>query len=166
MISMINRVAGVYARFENFLTNFLMIGIVFFVFLAAVMRWAGWPLSWSVEFAQLLFVWAIFLGANRTLRERKHITVDIFVKALPEKGRKTIELFTKLLVLAFLIFLTKYGFQLSMENSARQISNLPLSYSFITSAVPVGSVLMILTILGQIKEEVSGFKSSPNELKS
>lgn len=166
MIAMINRVAGVYVRFENFLTNFLMIGIVFFVFLAAVMRWAGWPLSWSVEFAQLLFVWAIFLGANRTLRERKHITVDVVVKAMPQKVRNVIEVFTKLLVLAFLVFLTKYGFQLSMENSARQISNLPLSYSFITSAVPVGSVLMILTILGQLKDEVSGFKSTTNELKS
>lgn len=154
-------------KFENFLTNLLMIGIVFFVFLAAVMRWAGWPLSWSVEFAQLLFVWAIFLGANRTLRERKHITVDVFVKALPQKAKNIIELFTKILVLAFLFFLTKYGFQLSMENSSRQISNLPVSYSFITLAVPVGSVLMILTILSQIREEVIGFKSSlSNELKS
>ncbi|MEK4523108.1 TRAP transporter small permease [Psychrobacillus sp. FSL W7-1493] len=164
---MINKVAGVYVKFENFLTNLLMIGIVFFVFLAAVMRWAGWPLSWSVEFAQLLFVWAIFLGANRTLRERKHITVDVFVKALPQKAKNIIELFTKILVLAFLFFLTKYGFQLSMENSSRQISNLPVSYSFITLAVPVGSVLMILTILSQIREEVIGFKSSlSNELKS
>ena len=162
MGAMVKRIAGVYV---NFLTNFLLVGIVFFVFLAAVMRWAGSPLSWSVEFAQLLFVWAIFLGANRTLRERKHITVDVFVKALPQGARNIIEIVTKVLVLGFLIFLTIYGFQLSIENSVRQISNLPLSYSFITSAVPVGSVLMICTILTQLKEELGNLRS-PNELKS
>ncbi len=165
MGAMVKRIAGVYVKIENFLTNFLLVGIVFFVFLAAVMRWAGSPLSWSVEFAQLLFVWAIFLGANKTLRERKHITVDVFVKALPQGARNIIEIVTKVLVLGFLIFLTIYGFQLSIENSVRQISNLPLSYSFITSAVPVGSVLMICTILTQLKEELGNLRS-PNELKS
>lgn len=162
---MVKRIAGAYVAIENFLTNFLLVGIVFFVFLAAMMRWAGWPLSWSVEFAQLLFVWAIFLGANRTLRERKHITVDIFVKILPPTVRNVIEIVTKIMVLAFLIFLTKYGFQLSIENSVRQINNLPFSYSFITLAVPVGSVLMILTILTQLKEE-AGKLRSPNEQES
>ncbi|AWE07247.1 TRAP transporter small permease [Lysinibacillus sp. 2017] len=162
---MVKQAAGIYIKFENFLTNFLLVAIVFFVFLAAIMRWAGLPLSWSVEFAQLLFVWVIFLGSNRTLRERKHITVDIFVKVLPLKVRRIIEVLTKILVIAFLVFLTIYGFQLSVENSARQISNLPLSYSFITLAVPIGSVLMICTILAQLKEELSSIKSS-NELKS
>lgn len=164
MIQVINKIANIYVKVENFVTNFLYIGIVFFVFLAAVMRWVGFPLSWSVEFAQLLFVWAIFVGANRTLRERKHITVDIFTKLLPEKIRKSVEIFTKLVVLAFLIFLMIYGFQLSAENSVRQINNLPLSYSFITLAVPIGSLLMFITTVSQIIEELGSFKK-PNEQK-
>jgi len=164
VIQVINKIANIYVKVENFVTNFLYIGIVFFVFLAAVMRWVGFPLSWSVEFAQLLFVWAIFVGANRTLRERKHITVDIFTKLLPEKIRKSVEIFTKLVVLAFLIFLMIYGFQLSAENSVRQINNLPLSYSFITLAVPIGSLLMFITTVSQIIEELGSFKK-PNEQK-
>nr|WP_106780986.1 TRAP transporter small permease [Lysinibacillus timonensis] len=156
---MVKRIAEIYVKFENLLTNLLLAGIVFFVFLAAIMRWIGWPLSWSVEFAQLLFVWVIFLGSNRTLRERKHITVDIFVKFLPIKIRNLIEIITKIIVLVFLVFLTVYGFLLSIENSVRQINNLPLSYSFITSAVPIGSILMICTILSQLKEEISNIKS-------
>lgn len=165
MIQVIKNIANVYVKIENFVTNFLYIGIVLFVFLAAVMRWVGFPLSWSVEFAQLLFVWAIFLGANRTLRERKHITVDIFTKFMPEKLRKSVEIFTKVVVLAFLLFLMIYGFQLSAENSIRQINNLPLSYSFITLAVPIGSLLMFITTVSQIIEELGSFKEL-NEQKS
>lgn len=162
---MINNIAKAYANIENFVTNFLYVGIVFFVFLAAVMRWVGFPLSWSVEFAQLLFVWAIFLGANRTLREKKHITVDIFTKFMPEKLRKGVEIFTKVVILGFLVFLMIYGFQLSAENSVRQINNLPLSYSFITLAVPIGSLLMFITTISQIIEDLGNFKK-PNEQKS
>ena len=162
---MINNIAKVYANIEDFVTNFLYVGIVFFVFLAAIMRWVGFPLSWSVEFAQLLFVWAIFLGANRTLREKKHITVDIFTKSMPEKLRKSVEIFTKVIILGFLVFLMIYGFQLSAENSVRQINNLPLSYSFITLAVPIGSLLMFITTIAQIIEDLGNFKK-PNEQKS
>lgn len=163
---MIKRIGQLYVSFENFITNLLLVAIVFFVFTSAVMRWVGVPLSWSVEFAQLLFVWVIFLGANRTLRENKHIEVDFFVKMMPEKVRSIIDIVMNVLVIAFLLFLTKYGIQLSIENSVRQISNLPLSYSFITMAVPIGSILMILTTIIKLKEKVTKFMSPSHEVNS
>ncbi len=148
---MIKKMAKGYVKAENFITNFLMIGIVIFVFLAAVMRWVGYPISWSVEFAQLLFVWAIFLGANRCLREDKHISVDFLTKKFPVKVSFGIEILMNLFVLAFLIFLGYYGILLSVENSERMINNLSLSYSLVTLSVPIGSILMIITLLVKIK---------------
>jgi len=148
---MIKKMAKGYVKAENFITNFLMIGIVIFVFLAAVMRWVGYPISWSVEFAQLLFVWAIFLGANRCLREDKHISVDFLTKKFPVNVSFGIEILMNLFVLAFLIFLGYYGILLSVENSERMINNLSLSYSLVTLSVPIGSILMIITLLVKIK---------------
>jgi len=142
-----------YVRTENFITNFLMIGVVAFVFFASVMRWVGYPLSWSVEFAQLLFVWVIFLGANRCLREDKHISVDFFTKKLSSKVSAVIEIVMSILIIAFLIFLIVFGIQLSIENSVRLISNLSVSYSLITMSVPIGSLLMVITLLLKLKEK-------------
>ncbi|MFD1781561.1 TRAP transporter small permease [Fredinandcohnia salidurans] len=156
---MIKQFARGYVKAENFITNLLMIGIVVFVFLAAVMRWAGFPISWSVEFAQVLFVWAIFLGANRCLREDKHISVDFLTKKLPLKISLGIDILMNLLVLAFLIFLGYYGILLSVENSERMINNLSLSYSLVTLSVPIGSILMIITILVKLKGKLSFTKS-------
>jgi TRAP-type transport system small permease protein len=159
---MMEKIAAGYVKTENFITNLLMIGVVFFVFIAAVLRWAGSPISWSVEFAQFLFVWVIFLGANRCLREDKHISVDFFTKKLPGKVRISVEIVINLIVMAFLIFLVVFGTLLSLENSVRLISNLPISYSFITMAVPIGSLLMIITILFKLKEKIISLRASSN----
>jgi TRAP-type transport system small permease protein len=159
---MMKKIAAGYVKAENFITNLLMIGVVFFVFIAAVLRWAGYPISWSVEFAQFLFVWVIFLGANRCLREDKHISVDFFTKKLPDKVRISVEIVINLFVMAFLIFLVIFGTLLSLENSVRLISNLPISYSFITMAVPIGSLLMIITILFKLKEKIISLRASSN----
>ena len=148
-----------YIKLENFITNFLLVSIVFFVFIAAVLRWVGYPLAWSVEFAQLLFVWAIFLGANRTLREDKHIGVDFFVRKMPVRLRLTVEIMMYVLVIAFLVFLSYFGLMLSIENSVRLINNLPFSYSMITMAVPVGSMLMIITAVKKIIGKIGLMKN-------
>ncbi len=145
-----------YIRFENFITNVLMVGVVIFVFGAAAMRWVGSPIAWSVEFAQFLFVWVIFLGANRALREDRHIGVDFFTKKLPKRVQDMIEIAVYILMMGFLGYLIYYGTLLSLENSVRQISNLPISYSFITMAVPIGSIIMIVTIIAKLSKKLKG----------
>ncbi|WP_377559027.1 TRAP transporter small permease [Ornithinibacillus salinisoli] len=136
------------------MTNFLMLAVVFFVFIAAVMRWAGSPIAWSVEIAQLLFVWLIFLGANRSLRENRHIGVDFFVKKLPNNLRNIIDIIIYLLILAFLLFISRFGILLSIENSVRQISSLTISYAYISASVPVGCFIMSITTIGKIREKI------------
>ncbi|MGP4040188.1 TRAP transporter small permease [Gracilibacillus sp. D59] len=147
-----DKIARYYVKIENFITNILMFGVVVFVFIAAVMRWVGYPIVWSVEFAQFLFVWVIFLGANRALRNNKHIGVDFFTKRMPEKVRNIVQIFTMFTIIVFLVYVGIFGILLSIENSARSIGNLSLSYSLITVAAPIGCLLMVITILLKIKE--------------
>lgn len=144
-----------YIKLENFTTNILMLAVVFFVFIAAVMRWAGSPIAWSVDVAQLLFVWLIFLGANRSLRDNRHIGVDFFVKKLPIKVRNGLEIIIYLLILGFLLFLSRYGILLSIENSVRQISSLSISYAYIAASVPIGCFIMSVTTIAKIWKRVS-----------
>ncbi len=141
-------------KVENFISNFLLIGVVFFVFFAAVMRWVGFPIAWSVEFAELMFVWVIFLGSNRTLREDKHISVDFLTKRFPRKYAFFLQMTMWVLMLAFLIIVGTFGALLSFENSDRMINNLPISYLFVTISVPFGSLLMIITILSKAWKQI------------
>lgn len=151
-----------YISVETFITNFLFIGIVFFVFIASIMRWAGHPIAWSVELAQLLFVWVIFLGANRALREDGHIGIDFLTKKLPDKIRHIIEILILIFMLVFLLFLVRYGILLSIENFVRQIGALTISYSFITLSVPIGSIMMAITIIFKIWRKILRLMPSSN----
>ena len=45
----------------------LLAAIVLLVFMAAIMRFFGYPLIWSVDMAQLLFIWLCFFGATRAM---------------------------------------------------------------------------------------------------
>lgn len=148
-----DKIAKGYVKAEIFISNALMISIVLFVFIASVLRWAGFPIAGTEEIANLLFVWAIFIGANRALREDNHIGVDFFTKRLSDKPRVFIEIMILLIMLMFLVFLCIYGFQLSFENSVRTIRSLSISYSFVTGAVPVGSALMIITVLLKLRSK-------------
>nr|WP_251041058.1 MULTISPECIES: TRAP transporter small permease subunit [unclassified Halomonas] len=141
---------------EEFVSRLLLSIVVLLVFFTAVGRWAGLPVAWSVNIAQLLFVWIIFLGSNQALRNNKHIGVDIFSNLLPRRLQVLNEIFVLILMSAFLLLSVVYGVKLSIDNSTRVISNTPISYSFITMAVPVGSFLMFLTVIGKIYSIVFG----------
>ncbi|MGP9591359.1 MULTISPECIES: TRAP transporter small permease [unclassified Halomonas] len=144
------KIIGFYEKVEEFLSSMLLLVVVLLVFFTAIGRWIGLPVAWSVNIAQLLFVWVIFLGASQALRENKHIGVDIITSLLPEKLKRLNELFVLILMLMFLLFSMIYGLKLSVDNSTRVISNTSISYSFITLAVPIGAFLMMCGVVGKI----------------
>jgi TRAP-type transport system small permease protein len=112
------------------------------VFAASVMRFFGHPLVWSVDLAQLLFIWVCFLGADKAMREKTHLGMEIPVKYLPYRYRLWLELACSVIVLAFLAVLTVKGYELTLLNLERTFGDSTLSYAWVTAAVPVGCALI------------------------
>ncbi|WP_227939289.1 TRAP transporter small permease [Alkalihalobacillus deserti] len=152
------KVTKILLNIEEGLAKVLLVSVVLLVFLAATGRWLGFPVAWSVNIAQLLLVWIIFLGANIALRNNQHIGVDVFTSRLPLSLQKCIELLILLLMAGFLSLAIYYGTMLSLENSSRIISNTTLSYSYITMGVPIGCLLMLITIIAKIIRSIKGLK--------
>jgi TRAP-type transport system small permease protein len=138
------------ARLEFVLGTALMSAIVVLVFIAAVMRFAGHPIIWSVDMAQLLFIWLCFLGAAKALRAKAHLGVDLFVRLLPQKNRLALELLLAFVCLVFLTLLFFEGIDLTLLNRERLFGDSGLSYAYVTIAVPAGSVLLSLAILNNM----------------
>src|SRR3546814_6107426 len=95
-----------FLKAEALLAVGLLAVIVFLVFIAGVMRWFGEPLIWSVDLAQLLFVWVSFLGADMALRKRAHIGIDYLVRRLPRSEEHTSEL-QSLMRISYAVFCLK-----------------------------------------------------------
>lgn len=137
-------------RAEATVGKLLLLIIVLLVFAAGIMRWFGQPLVWSVDLAQLLFIWVSFIGANQALRARVHIGMDLLVRPLPMRLRRGLEIVLALVTLAFLLTMVVMGYRLTLLNIERQYGDSGISYGFVTGAVPVGCLLLAVTLAGHL----------------
>lgn len=138
---------GFLGKIEFFVGAVLLAVITFLVFIAAVMRFFGYPLIWSVDLAQLLFIWLCFVGATRAMRERVHLGVDFLVRLFPFAARRLIETALAFLFIAFLLVLAYEGYKLTILNWQRVFGDSGLSYAWVTISVPAGSILLSISIL-------------------
>ncbi|HVF64878.1 MAG TPA: TRAP transporter small permease [Casimicrobiaceae bacterium] len=117
------------------------------VFVASVMRFFGYPLVWSVDLAQLLFIWVCFLGADKAMRDKTHLGLEVPVKYLPYKYRLWLEVACTVIILAFLAVLAVKGYELTLLNVERTFGDSTLSYAWVTAAVPVGCALLSASLV-------------------
>lgn len=130
------------AQIELLVASLLLGIIVVLVFAAAIMRFFGHPLIWSVDMAQLLFIWLCFFGATRAMREKGHLGIDILVRHLAPALRLRLEIILTLLVLVFLGLLAYEGYRLTMLNRQRLFGDSGLSYAWVTASVPIGCLMI------------------------
>jgi TRAP-type C4-dicarboxylate transport system permease small subunit len=133
-------------KLEIKVSEILLGFIVLFVFAAALLRWFGKPRVWSVDLAQLLFVWICFIGADIAMRKDRHIGVDLVTNLLPVRMRTALGLLSCILAMVFLGLVAVYGARLAVVNAERRFSGMSMSYSWATSSAPVGCLLMIRTL--------------------
>lgn len=134
--------------------------MVALVFSSAIARGIGKPLAWSLDVAQLLLCWTSLVGADVAFRHDKFIGLDLFTRKMPVKVQKVLEIVVLVLMqVAFCIFIY-YGVMLSIKSWKRSFQTLPISYSFITIALPVMSTLMTLTNILKIIDKVKNFKKN------
>lgn len=144
------------AQLEFLFACALLAAIVLLVFIAAIARSFGHPLIWSIDMAQLLFIWLAFFGATRAMREKGHLGIDLLIRWLPVKQRFQLELLLTIVTLVFLGLLAVEGYQLTILNMRRQFGYSGISYAWVTSAVPVGCVMLGIALVNNIVRAWSG----------
>ncbi|MBL4811797.1 MAG: TRAP transporter small permease [Rhodobacteraceae bacterium] len=137
----------IFERAEFYIGTGILAVITGLVFFAAVMRFLGSPIIWSIDLAQLLFIWLCFIGAARALRQRAHLGVDLLIRMLGMRQRLWVESAIAVLTLAFFAVLTYQGYMLTLLNLEREFGNSGLSYGWVTIAVPAGCIMLSISIL-------------------
>lgn len=135
------------AKIEVFVGSVLLAIITFLVFIASVMRFAGHPIIWSIDLAELLFIWLCFVGAVRALRLRAHLGVDYLVRFFGHQNRIILETVLAIIFIAFLVVIAKEGYNLAVLNKERVFGDSGISYYYVTIAVSVGSVFLSIAII-------------------
>ena len=135
-----------FCQLEQWIAMILLAGITVLVFVSAMMRTLGFPLNWAQDAALIMFAWMSFIGGDIALHSTGLIGVDLFVVHFPKKVQKAIDIIFKVIMLVFLAVLVVYGFQYVMTGYRRLITTLNVSYAYVTASVPVGALLMIVSV--------------------
>jgi len=86
-------------------TAVLVMGLI--LFFEVVMRYFFHsPTVWAQEISIYIFIWAMFGGAAYTLKEGKHVRIDLIICHLPGKTRGFLEVITRMIGLLFSLFVT------------------------------------------------------------
>ena len=97
--------------------------------------------SWTEEAIRFLFIWASCVGAAIGIKEHIHIGIDILVNLLPFVARKVIDIAVQLGLIAFDVFIIKFGFDMVARTMTQASPALRLPMAYVYLAVPVMGIL-------------------------
>ena len=141
---------------ERGLAGLLLAALVVLVIVGSALRYVGFPVIWSVELAQALFIWLCVFAADITLQRAGHFSIDMLANTLPPAARTVLDVFNFLLVAALLATLLYYGTRFAMVTSGRPMPIVGVSQAFETAALPVGFLLMLITTVEQLIARIQG----------
>lgn len=134
-------------RIEFALASLLLGAVVVLVGIAAVGRSLGIPIIWSVEIAQLMFLWLCILAIDLGLQEERHFGLQILQDNVSARTRRIVEIINVIILIALLVFLLRYAWRNTAFMHSRLDGALQLPGSLYHASMVVGFALMIRTLL-------------------
>lgn len=146
-------------HFEEYVLVWSLMFSVALVFFQIVMRYVfSHSLSWTEELARYLFIWQVWLGASFAVKRRAHLKITVLTDSLTGLSQKSVELLSLFLWFGVSLFLAYSGGKLALLLLQRgQVSpamRMPIGYAY--ASVPVGSFLMCIRLLEQLRMTVRG----------
>ncbi|MGL1922533.1 MAG: TRAP transporter small permease subunit [Hyphomicrobiales bacterium] len=124
----------------------LLIAIVFLVGIASISRAVGSPIIWSVEIAQLLFVWLCMLASDIALQDGRHFGLLVLLNNLKPPLRRIVEIMNMSILLLLLSLLFYYAWINTSLMHARLIGATQMHASYVHASMSVGLALLIRTM--------------------
>jgi TRAP-type C4-dicarboxylate transport system permease small subunit len=142
---------------EAVLAGTLLVLMVALIFLGGVSRVLGYPLNWSTDFATAFFAWACFLCADIAWRKNSLMAIEFLPARLPPAAQKGLRLANYLVISTFLLYLIVMGAWLAWTSRVRSFQGIPeISYSWVTSSAVAGGLLLLITTLLKVVDELKG----------
>lgn len=146
---MSRQVGEVFRRVETGCAILLLTAIVALVAIASIARAVGSPIIWSVEIAQLCFVWLCMLCADLALQNERHFGLSILSDALGDNKKRILELINKVVLIGLLAFLLYYALLNTQLMHPRRIGATQMHGSYIHASMVVGLCLLLRTMISQ-----------------
>lgn len=145
-----------YRKVEFAIAVALLTGIVVLVAVASVARVIGHPVIWSIEIAQLLFLWLCMLAADLAMQKGRHFGLTMLLDMLKPAHRRILIAVNMLILAGLLAFLLKQAWKNTLLMHSRLDGALQIPGSLYHAAMVVGLLLMLRTMIAQFIGHLRG----------
>ncbi len=151
------------------LSSFLMIFLLFLTFSNVIGRYVfNKSIYFSDELARFMFVWIVFLGIAKIVKDKRQVSVSILAEKFAGSIKGVVlETFTAAFGLLFLVITFIGGVQLTMTMNLYSSAALGIPMGYVYFAVPIGAGLTIIyhitNYVEYLMEYISGSKTTDLE---
>lgn len=154
----LQRINTLLSKIETALLCLIIVLMIGLALLEIVLRY-GFAISllWKTVMLQNLTLWLCFLGAALATAEKRHISIDVLSRILPEKINRYSHYLIDVLSITVVSILVYYGFVFlidEMELQATLIGTVPLWWA--KTIIPLGFVLIDIHLLLQFGIRLAG----------
>lgn len=142
---LIDRTAGALSwlvlRLAILLTGVMTVTVLVGVFFRYVIRD---PLGWTEALARYLMIWGALLAVSVGIRDREHVGLTFVVNWLPLKVARVLNFLTGLVILFFLVELTRRGWTMAINGLEQESLALGITMFWPLFSVPATACLAII----------------------
>jgi len=121
------------------------------------------PLPWAEDLGRYLMVWIALFGVGIVMHHKAHVAVTICVDNIPPRARGVLLLFSKILVLAFGLFMGYLGVRFLAEMFPQISPTLHISMWWVYFAFPFYGFFLVVSTLDQIVEDAQQLRPKERE---
>lgn len=122
--------------------------MVLVIWLGIINRYfIGSNITWTEELARYLMIWSALLAVSCCARRREHIGFDLILGKLSDPLATTTRSLTDFIAIAFFIYLTIYGWKMTIDGAHQYATIFNMSMMLPFAAVPVSSLLTIVQLI-------------------
>ena len=108
----------------------------------------GQPSTWSEVITRSAMIWSVFLAVAPAFREGSMIAVEIVQRVLPARLGFALYLAATASSLTFFAILFWQGWAMTLRVIPQKLAALEVSIAWVYAALPVGSVFIMIAVLG------------------
>ena len=141
---------------EDYLLIILMIAMTCVVMAQVILRMTGGNLKWTEETAWYMYIWVIYLGASRAVRNHAELSVDIIRGLFKDAGRAqaVYDTVRTAMCVAFSAVFARYSFAIIQNMISRPQYSPACQYNMIL--VYIASIVAAVLMLSRYLRELAG----------
>ena len=114
---------------------------------------------WTEELIRFSCIWMVMVGSGLTIRVDGHVSVDILLGFMKNNAaRCRLYILSRVIAIIFLLMFFPASILLILNSTMSRAASLPLPYTYVYLAIPVGIVSMLLSYVSALPHYAAKYR--------